>query len=100
MEFAANTIISPQFCRIAARHFPGSGFGGMPVRPYLYRQCALTCVRLARDTGDRPSKLELLSMAQAWAKLADQAEKNNQWSTKCPSSINQNSQGKLASKPV
>jgi hypothetical protein len=65
------------------------------VRPYLYRQCALTCVRLARDTEDRRNKLELLSMAQAWAKLADQAEKNNQWSTKLPSSIDENSQRQI-----
>jgi hypothetical protein len=47
------------------------------MRPYLYRQCALTCVRFASDTDDRPTKLELLAMAQVWAKLADQAEKNN-----------------------
>ena len=57
------------------------------MRPYLYRQCALTCVRFASDTDDRPTKLELLAMAQVWAKLADQAEKNNRWSTKYPSSI-------------
>jgi len=57
------------------------------VRPYLYRQCALTCVCFASDTNDPSTKLELLGMAQVWAKLADQAEKNNRWSTKHPSSV-------------
>jgi len=47
------------------------------VRPYLYRQCALTCVRFASEASDTRTKFELLDMAQAWAKLADQAEKNN-----------------------
>jgi len=47
------------------------------VRPYLYRQCALTCVRFASETSDTRTKFELLDMAQAWAKLADQAEKNS-----------------------
>ena len=46
------------------------------MRSYLYRQCALTCVRFASDTNDPHAKLELLDMAQAWAKLADQAKKN------------------------
>ena len=47
------------------------------MRPYLYRQCALTCVRFASEASDTHTKLELLDMAQAWTKLADQAEKNN-----------------------
>ena len=50
---------------------------GLPVRPYLYRQCALTCVRFASEASDTHTKLELLDMAQAWTKLADQAEKNS-----------------------
>src|SRR5262249_32822311 len=50
---------------------------GLLVRPYLYRQCALTCVRFASEASDTRTKFELLDMAQAWAKLADQAEKNS-----------------------
>jgi len=48
-----------------------------PKRPYLYRECALTCLRFAGDTNDPYTKLELIDMAQAWAKLADQAKKNS-----------------------
>jgi len=55
--------------------FPSSGGAGM--RSHQYRQCALTCVRFASETNDTPAKLELLDLAQAWAKLADQAEKNS-----------------------
>ncbi len=47
------------------------------MRSYLYRQYALTCVRFAGDTSNPHTKLELLDMAQAWAKLADQAKKNS-----------------------
>ena len=47
------------------------------MRSHLYRQCALTCFSFARDTNDIQTKLELLDMAQAWAKLADQAKKNS-----------------------
>jgi len=46
------------------------------MRSHLYRQCALTCFSFASDTNDIQTKLELLDMAQAWAKLADQAKKN------------------------
>jgi len=47
------------------------------MRSHLYLQCALTCVRFASETNDTRTKLELLDMAQAWAKLADQAERNS-----------------------
>jgi hypothetical protein len=41
-----------------------------------YRQHARHCVEISADFSDQTSKLLLLEMAQAWIKLADQAEKN------------------------
>jgi len=49
------------------------------MRSHLYRQCAVTCISFASDTNDIQTKLELLDMAQAWAKLADQAKKNSRF---------------------
>ncbi len=43
-----------------------------------YRALALDCTRLAGAIGDPQSRLALLEMAQAWLKLADQAQKNSQ----------------------
>ena len=54
------------------------------MRPYLYRQCALTCVRFASEASDTHTKLELLDMAQAWTKLANQAEKNSRFVHEAP----------------
>jgi hypothetical protein len=42
-----------------------------------YREHALDCLRLAADTEHPAYRAALLSMAQAWVRLADQAEKNS-----------------------
>jgi len=42
--------------------------------PAEYRQSAAECLRAMHATSDERSKAMLLMMAQAWAKLADQAE--------------------------
>src|SRR5262249_7518770 len=67
----------PDFAASQQDTFRVPGLAGLPVRPYLYRQCALTCVRFASEASDTHTKLELLDIAQAWTKLADQAEKNS-----------------------
>ena len=46
------------------------------MRADLYREYAVECLLLARDAKDPDKKPMLLAMAEAWAKLAEQAEKN------------------------
>ena len=41
-----------------------------------YRVYALDCLGLAEASNTTETKSTLLAMAQCWAKLADQAEKN------------------------
>jgi hypothetical protein len=41
-----------------------------------YRVYALDCLRLADGSNTTETKSTLLAMAQCWAKLADQAQKN------------------------
>jgi hypothetical protein len=41
-----------------------------------YRLHAEICAEIARQVSDLETKLELLSMAQAWMRLAEQALKN------------------------
>src|SRR3982074_3618748 len=41
-----------------------------------YRRNAIECLQLADGISDTPSRLLLIHMAQAWLRLADQAEKN------------------------
>ena len=41
-----------------------------------YQRHAAECVLLAEQVQDRATKGKLLAMAQAWARLADLAEKN------------------------
>ena len=43
-----------------------------------YRQYAVDCIKFARAASDVSGKLSLLNMAQAWAKLAEQTEKNGE----------------------
>src|SRR5712671_3169012 len=49
-----------------------------------YRRNAIECLQLADGISDTPSRLLLIHMAQAWLRLADQAEKN--LTTRCRSS--------------
>jgi hypothetical protein len=42
--------------------------------PAEYRQSAAECLRAMHATADEHNKVVLLMMAQAWAKLADQAD--------------------------
>jgi hypothetical protein len=42
-----------------------------------YRKYARECLRFAGETTDPRSKMALINMAQSWAHLADQAEKNS-----------------------
>jgi hypothetical protein len=44
-------------------------------KPDYYRQHALECLRLA-NTNESSTKAVLIDMAQAWIKLAEQAQKN------------------------
>jgi len=46
-----------------------------------YRQHALECLRLANDTRESSTKAALIDMAQAWIKLAEQAQRNRQLAT-------------------
>jgi len=46
-----------------------------------YRQHALECLRLANDTHESGTKAALIDMAQAWIKLAEQAQRNRQLAT-------------------
>jgi len=56
--------------------------GGHPVnRLDYYRQHALECLRLANDTHESGTKAALIDMAQAWIKLAEQAQRNRQLAT-------------------
>jgi hypothetical protein len=41
-----------------------------------YRQYALECLRLANDMNESSTKAVLVDMAQAWIRLAEQAQKN------------------------
>ena len=41
-----------------------------------YRRNAVECLQLADGISDTPSRLLLIHMAQAWLRLADQAERN------------------------
>jgi hypothetical protein len=43
-----------------------------------YRLHAAHCTEIAARTADRENKLTLLSMARAWLRLAEQADKNNE----------------------
>jgi hypothetical protein len=47
------------------------------LRAELYQQYARDCYRFASETNDFVTKNELLVMARAWVRLADQAEKNS-----------------------
>jgi hypothetical protein len=47
---------------------------GLTLRSEYYRRNALDCLRLANTTSDVHSKAMLIDMAQAWGKLAEQAE--------------------------
>jgi hypothetical protein len=42
-----------------------------------YRLYAANCVEIARYVPDSGRKVALLNMAQAWAKLAENAERNS-----------------------
>ena len=42
-----------------------------------YRQHAAKCVLLAEETNNPGTRLALMEMAQAWLRLAEQAEKNS-----------------------
>jgi hypothetical protein len=42
-----------------------------------YRRHAADCVKSAESAGDAATKAELMNMAAAWLRLADQAEKNS-----------------------
>jgi hypothetical protein len=44
-------------------------------RPEYYRQYALECMRLANDTHEPGTKTVLIDMAQAWIRLAEQAQR-------------------------
>jgi hypothetical protein len=43
-----------------------------------YRRNAVECARLAAELLDPESKLAMLNMAQAWARLAEHAVKKNE----------------------
>jgi hypothetical protein len=47
----------------------------------FYRLYAVQCVELARQLTDSASKATLLTMAQQWIVLADQADRNSKAST-------------------
>ena len=47
-------------------------------KPDYYRQYALECLRLANDTHEPSTKAVLIDMAQAWIRLAEQAQRNRQ----------------------
>jgi hypothetical protein len=80
-----------QRCGIARNRLPESGFRvqdcilaaeATPVNRYDdYRQHALECLRLANDTHESSTKAALIDMAQAWIKLAEQAQRNRQLAT-------------------
>jgi len=42
-----------------------------------YRRCALECVEMANAMDNPAHRLVLLQMAQAWMRLADNAEKKS-----------------------
>jgi hypothetical protein len=42
-----------------------------------YRRNAWACLKIAGEIADSNSKTALIQMADAWKRLADQAEKNN-----------------------
>jgi hypothetical protein len=46
-----------------------------------YSLYAARCVEIARETSNPASRAALLSMAQTWMALADQAEKNSKLPT-------------------
>jgi hypothetical protein len=48
-------------------------------RPDYYRQHAQECLRLANETLESSTKAVLIDMAQAWIKLADQAQRNRRF---------------------
>jgi hypothetical protein len=41
-----------------------------------YRRNAAACLRVAERTADLAARVTLIDMAQAWRRLADQAEQN------------------------
>jgi hypothetical protein len=43
-----------------------------------YKRHAAECLRAASEVNDPKQRAALLEMAQAWARLAEQAVKNNQ----------------------
>ena len=43
------------------------------MRPQFYRQYSFDCLRLANTTSDPDTRSVLVDMAQAWLKLAEQA---------------------------
>ena len=51
--------------------------GAKLLRAEMYRKYALECLRFAGETTDPRAKMALIDMAQSWAHLADQAEKNS-----------------------
>ncbi|MFL4980860.1 MAG: hypothetical protein ACJ8FU_15455 [Xanthobacteraceae bacterium] len=44
--------------------------------PEFYRRKAAQCILVAEETTDAANRLVLMEMAQAWVRLAEQAEKN------------------------
>ena len=63
-------------CGLCRKTYRG---GGMPLSEVAacYRLYAACCVELARDPLKPGRKVALLDMAQAWARLAEQVEKNS-----------------------
>jgi hypothetical protein len=69
-----------------------------------YRLYAANCVELAEGVSDTDRRLFLLRMAQAWARLADQVEKNElnnstEASFERPKTQNSNTQSPNAQSP-
>jgi hypothetical protein len=49
----------------------------------VYRRRAASCILLAEESPQSASRLELMHMAQAWLRLAEQAEKNSETEIAC-----------------
>jgi hypothetical protein len=56
--------------------FVNCGNGGAMGKAEQYRHYAAECIRLAQQSQYPPEKDMLLSMASAWRRLAEHAEKN------------------------
>ena len=55
----------------------GGGIRFMRSKAAEYRQNAAECLRIAEHISDQVARRELLVMAQAWHKLAFQADRNS-----------------------